>query len=125
MLYENEFVRVERETSQVPWIKIFTREPYKELTDCPDELRAHLYACMEAAERVMRSYYAPDKINIAMFGNYLPRLHIHVIARFKDDDYFPESMWGVKQRESTTLKLPDFEGFAARLIDELKSCTPE
>ena len=42
----------------------------------------------------MIDFYHPEKINIAMFGNYLPKLHVHVMARFKEDSHFPESMWG-------------------------------
>jgi diadenosine tetraphosphate (Ap4A) HIT family hydrolase len=68
----------------------------------------------------MRSYYQPDKINIAMFGNYVPHLHIHVMARFKNDAFFPESMWGKKQREPSVI-LPDEEPFLKALIEELKN----
>jgi len=60
---------------------------------------------MEIIEEEMLSFYQPEKINIAAFGNYLPHVHIHIMARFKEDSYFPEPMWGEKQREGTyTLK---------------------
>jgi diadenosine tetraphosphate (Ap4A) HIT family hydrolase len=39
-----------------------------------------------------------DKINIASFGNLLPQVHWHIMARFETDSYFPEPMWGQKQR---------------------------
>ena len=57
----------------------------------------------------------PDKINIASFGNYVPHVHFHIMARFKEDSFFPEPMWGKKQREAN-LDLPSFEIF----IDKLK-----
>ena len=63
----------------------------------------------------MIEYYNPDKINIASFGNYVPHVHFHIMARFKEDSFFPEPMWGKKQREAN-LDLPSFEIF----IDELK-----
>ncbi len=69
-------------------------------------------------EKQMLKYYNPKKINIAMFGNYLPHLHIHVMARFEDDSYFPEPMWGKKQRESN-LTLPSFENFKRELLEQL------
>jgi diadenosine tetraphosphate (Ap4A) HIT family hydrolase len=46
----------------------------------------------------MLSYFNADKINIASFGNLLPQVHWHIMARFETDSYFPEPMWGQKQR---------------------------
>jgi hypothetical protein len=36
------------------------------------------------------------------------------MARFEEDSYFPEPMWGVKQREAS-LVLPPFELFIKQL----------
>ena len=47
----------------------------------------------------------PDKINWAQFGNMVPHLHWHIIARYQDDSHFPESIWGVQQRKPNTEKL--------------------
>jgi len=69
-------------------------------------------------EKEMLDFYQPEKINIALFGNYVPLVHIHVMARFKEDSHFPESMWGIKQREDT-LSLPDFETFVTSLRKKL------
>ena len=51
---------------------------------------------------------------MASFGNMLPRVHIHVMARFKDDDYFPNPMWGKKLREGK-LQLPNEDKFFKEL----------
>jgi len=37
------------------------------------------------------------------------------MARFEEDAYFPEPMWGKKQRESH-LNLPDLEIFCNKII---------
>lgn len=123
-IYENTDIYIEKEESEIPWVKIFTQKPYRELTDCPDRLRKQLYGCCEIVERVMRDYYRPTKINIASFGNYVPHLHIHVMARFEKDSYFPEPMWGKKQREGQ-LQLPPFEIFAQKLKGVLASSFAE
>jgi diadenosine tetraphosphate (Ap4A) HIT family hydrolase len=102
----------------IPWLKIFTIEPYKELTDCPPQTLEALWRAVLICERVMREYYAPEKINIASFGNYLPRVHIHVMARFAGDSHFPESVWGARQREGA-LDLPDRAVFEQKLIAAL------
>lgn len=109
-IYENNLFYVEVETSEIPWLKIFTCKQYKELSDCDKETRTAILDAMLLIETKMIEYYNPKKVNIAIFGNYLPHLHIHVMARFEEDSYFPEPMWGVKQRQSN-LNLPSFEKF--------------
>ena len=71
--------------------------------------------CSEGSiEKEMLNYYSPKKINIASFGNYMPHVHWHIMARFEEDSYYPEPMWGIKQRESN-LDLPSFEMFCEKL----------
>jgi diadenosine tetraphosphate (Ap4A) HIT family hydrolase len=36
-----------------------------------------------------------DKINIGMIGNIVPQLHVHVVARHKEDAAWPGTVWGV------------------------------
>ncbi len=114
VLFENEHIRIEKEESEIPWLKIFTQYPYKEMSEVPKEIQREIYALLDIIEREMIDFYQPDKINIASFGNYLPHVHWHIMARFKEDSYFPEPMWGKKQRESV-LSLPSFEDFLEKL----------
>lgn len=58
-------------------------------------------SCMDAVvavERVLRAQLRPAKINLASFGNVVPHLHWHVIARFDWDSHYPHPIWGVAQR---------------------------
>ncbi|CZE47757.1 HIT family protein [Campylobacter geochelonis] len=120
MIYQNKFIFIERETSEIPWVKIFSKKEFKELSDCDEATRQALFDSMMITEKAMISFYNPDKINIASFANYVPRVHIHVMARFKEDSFFPESMWGVKQREAK-LNLADFSEFEKILVSNLKA----
>ncbi len=117
-IYENPLIYIEIESSEIPWLKIFTQFNYKELSDCDEQTREKLFQTMLLIETQMIKYYHPKKVNIAIFGNYLPHLHIHVMARFENDSHFPEPMWGKKQREAS-LNLPDFEEFKQVLLKEL------
>ena len=36
-----------------------------------------------------------DKLNIAAIGNIVPQLHIHIVARRKDDPLWPKPVWGL------------------------------
>lgn len=118
IIYTHTDFYVEVHENEIPWLKLFTTQPYKELTDAPKAVRMMLYEAMERIEMQMRDYYQPEKVNIAAFGNYLPHLHIHVMARFKGDSYFPEPMWGVKQRKAA-LDLPPCEPFYKKVQDAL------
>jgi len=42
----------------------------------------------------MNSLFKPDKTNIAALGNMVPQLHIHHVARYKDDAAWPAPIWG-------------------------------
>lgn len=110
LVYENSQIYIEKETSEIPWLKIFTKEPYKELGDVPKELRVKLWEVYDVIEDEMKKYYNPTKINMASFANMLPRVHIHVMARFENDSYFPNPMWGEKLRDAK-LNLPDENEF--------------
>jgi diadenosine tetraphosphate (Ap4A) HIT family hydrolase len=114
IIYKNQNIHISIEPSTIPWLKIFTNQPYKEMNQVPKEIRYEIYDMLDIIERAMIEYYNPDKINIASFGNYVPHVHWHIMARFKNDEYFPEPMWGVKQREAT-LNLPSFAQFIEKL----------
>jgi len=118
IIYEDFSLWVEKEDSEIPWLKIFTKEPYKELGDVPLGLRKKLWETYDLIEYEMKHYYNPKKINMASFANILPRVHIHVMARFEDDSHFPQPIWGEKQRDSS-LNLPSEEEFHKRVFNAL------
>lgn len=119
MFFKSKNLYISWHSDMLPWLKIFTNHPYKELSECPTEVKLDLFTALDICEKEMIRYFSPDKINIASFGNYLPHLHFHIIARFKNDDFFPESTWGVKQRTSDLI-LPDFKPFELNLIASLQ-----
>jgi diadenosine tetraphosphate (Ap4A) HIT family hydrolase len=118
LIYEDKEIYIEKEDSEIPWLKIFTQEPFKELGDVPKELRTRLFDVFDLIEYEMKNYYNPKKINMASFANMLPRVHLHVMARFEEDSYFPNPMWGEKVRQSS-LTLPDEKEFHKRVFNSL------
>ena len=119
-IFENQYIFIKQHESEVPWLKIFTKVKRKEFSECSSEEKTAIWQLLDVIERRMLEYYKPEKINIASFGNMLPHVHWHIMARFKEDSYFPEPMWGEKQRNAG-LDLPSFEGFVALLLNDLKS----
>jgi diadenosine tetraphosphate (Ap4A) HIT family hydrolase len=100
IIYENKLIKVEIEPFEIPWLKIFTQDKIKELSQCDKTLRYYIFDILNIIEKIMLEDFKPDKINISSFGNYVPHLHFHIQARFKNDSYFPEPTWGKKQRDS-------------------------
>ena len=79
-----------------PWLLIIPRVPHAvELIDISPELRGGVWLEIEHVARVMRDQFSPHKLNIAALGNQVRQLHIHCIARFPDDDAWPNPVWGV------------------------------
>ena len=70
----------------------------KEMTDLTADERLHCMHIVFAVERALRDVLAPDKINLASFGNQAPHVHWHLIPRFADDPHFPQPIWGTRQR---------------------------
>jgi diadenosine tetraphosphate (Ap4A) HIT family hydrolase len=120
ILYENEWVYIEQEEADIPWLKVFAKEEAKELTDCSKETQAEIFRILLILEKEMISSFQPDKINIASFANYLPKVHWHIMARYKKDSHFPEPMWGVKQREAEVgvPKMDEFIKKVSRVLDK-------
>jgi len=119
IVFENQFIKIETEPAQIPWLKIFTQEPIKEFSQCSNELQLEILKTINIIEKEMLEYFKPDKINIASFGNYVPHVHFHIQARFKNDNYFPEPTWGKKQRDSN-LQIKDFNLFLKKLLPKLQ-----
>ena len=110
IIWQNDLVFIEVESSKNPWLKIFTHREVKEFSACTTKEKSAIWHSLDIIEKTMLDYYQCDKVNIASFGNVLPRVHFHITARFKNDDYFPNPMWGEKLRNSD-LKLQDFDNF--------------
>ena len=79
-----------------------------EMTDLSADEREQLMRVVWQVESAVREIMAPDKINLAAFGNMVPHLHWHVIPRYRDDVHFPQPTWGSAQRAA------DPEALAAR-----------
>ncbi|MDD5159241.1 MAG: HIT family protein [Sulfuricurvum sp.] len=120
MIYTNPLIYIEIHDSEIPWVKIFTHTQHKEFSQCSREEKEIIWECLDIIEKKMLTYFKADKINIASFGNMMPRVHWHIMARFENDSYFPEPMWGVKQREGLVLTAP-LEPFIEELKVELTS----
>ncbi|MBX3725617.1 MAG: HIT domain-containing protein [Xanthomonadales bacterium] len=82
--------------ARFPWLILVPRQPFlRELMDLAAEDQLALLKEVNRAGRVLQRLYPADKLNIAALGNMVPQLHVHVIARRRDDEAWPRPVWGV------------------------------
>ncbi|MBK8975671.1 MAG: HIT domain-containing protein [Planctomycetes bacterium] len=73
----------------------------RELTDLSVGERRTLWRAVDAVEAALRETLEPAKVNVASLGNVVPHLHVHVVARFRDDPHFPAAVWGPPVRSGS------------------------
>ena len=60
--------------------------------------RNQLMRIVVGVEEAIVDTMQPAKINMAALGNQVPHLHWHIIQRYEDDAFFPDSIWSMKRR---------------------------
>ena len=87
--------------STYPWlILVPERLGLRDFHDLdPADLAAMTGEIVRASKSLVAAF-KPDKMNVAALGNQVPQLHIHVIARYKDDPAWPGPVWGVRPAEA-------------------------
>lgn len=79
----------------VPWfILVPKEEDASELIDLTDEHRLMLNFESDRVSHFLKEELAADKLNVAAIGNIVPQLHIHHVARYKNDPCWPAPVWG-------------------------------
>ncbi|CAN5718145.1 hypothetical protein BH23GEM11_BH23GEM11_13670 [soil metagenome] len=80
-----------------PWIVLVPRvADVVEILDLPIPDQLRLWDEIRLTSHVLREETGATKLNIAMLGNRVRQLHVHVIARFPSDEAWPEPVWGPK-----------------------------
>jgi len=78
-----------------PWLILVPRRAgVRELIELPDTDRHTLIEEISLASRALQTLFSPDKLNVAALGNVVEQLHIHIIARRRDDPAWPAPVWG-------------------------------
>ena len=71
-----------------------------EMSDLTYGEREHIMSLVFAVEEVMRDVMQPDKVNLAALGNIVPHIHWHIIPRYKEDAFFPGSVWSARTQKT-------------------------
>lgn len=80
-----------------PWLLLVPRRAgASEIVDLDDADQRQLMSEIAAASRALKALTGCDKLNVAALGNAVPQLHVHIIARRRDDPAWPRPVWGVR-----------------------------
>jgi diadenosine tetraphosphate (Ap4A) HIT family hydrolase len=100
-----------------PWLILVPRRVgASEITDLGAE-QSTLMEEIALVSRALKDETRCDKLNIAAIGNVVPQLHVHIVARRKDDPLWPKPVWGAaaqRRREAS-----DMAGFVAAIRHRL------
>lgn len=101
-------------TTDHPWLILVPRRPdATEILDLDEADRTLLFTEITRVAEALRAETTADKLNIAALGNVVSQLHVHVIARFRDDPAWPNPVWG--RAPDRPLAEADLDDLVARL----------
>ena len=98
------------------FIRVISTQHKAEMTDLSEDERAYIFRILMLIEKNMREIVCPDKINLASLGNMVPHVHWHIISRWKDDAFFPDSIWSAKHQEMPLEHFKHRKSAAERLL---------
>jgi diadenosine tetraphosphate (Ap4A) HIT family hydrolase len=85
-----------------PWVILVPeRVAAREIIDLHEDDQQLLMQEIASVSRFLKEEFTPDKLNVAALGNQVPQLHIHIIARYKTDEAWPNPVWGRGHRSYT------------------------
>lgn len=104
-----------KDDSRFGWVVLVPRRAdLRELVDLGDADMAMLVAEIRAVSAALQVVLAPDKLNVAAIGNIVEQLHVHVVARNRDDAAWPGTVW------SAGPATPHAQGECERLATALR-----
>lgn len=78
-----------------PWfILVPRREEVSELFQLDEADQRSLWRETNLLAEVLKDTFKADKMNVATLGNVVGQLHMHVIARRRNDASWPAPVWG-------------------------------
>lgn len=81
--------------SDYPWVILVPeRTDVSEIIDLTLSERITLMAEISLVSDVIKKTFQAEKLNVANLGNQVSQLHVHIIARFSNDNAWPDPVWG-------------------------------
>lgn len=85
------------------YTRVILNRHVAEMTELAATEQLRIMELVFLVEAVQRSILGPDKVNLASLGNMTPHVHWHVIPRWRNDPWFPDSIWSARhERDAAT-----------------------
>ena len=82
------------DNQKFPWIILIPkRKEITDITELNSKDQILLIKEIVLASKLMKKVFKTKKLNVEKIGNIVPQLHIHIIARYKNDLTWPLSVW--------------------------------
>ena len=101
----------------VPWLVLVPKTEETELYRLGPVLREQVRDEVDALCAFLDSELKPHKLNVATLGNLVPQLHIHLVARYREDVFWPGPVWGRQERRD--YQTEEVERLRARVREAL------
>ena len=102
------------DNQKFPWIILIPRRKgVTDITELTPKDQLLLMKEIVYSSKKMKKIFKTSKLNVEKIGNIVPQLHIHIIARYKNDNSWPLSVWVVKGTTYTKVAL-------AKVLDKIK-----
>ena len=94
------------DNSKFPWIILIPkRKSIRDITDLNFKDQLLLMKEIVHCSKLMKKAFKTSRLNVEKIGNIVPQLHIHIIARNRNDSSWPLSVWVVKGKTYSKLNL--------------------
>ena len=87
--------------SLVNWLIVVPHTQQTEWIYLEAAIKTEVQACQDNISRVMLEELEADKLNTALIGNLVEQMHLHIIARRRDDAFWPKVVWGESLKDYT------------------------
>lgn len=83
-----------KNAQEYPWLILVPRLPgVLDIDELAMAEQTQLLDELTFWSQALKHIYQPDKLNVGALGNIVSMLHIHIIARFKNDLLWPHGIW--------------------------------
>ena len=94
------------DNTKFPWIILIPkRKDVTDITELNSKDQLLLVKEIVYCSKLMKKIFRTSKLNVEKIGNIVPQLHIHIIARYRNDSSWPLSVWVVKGKTYSKLAL--------------------
>ena len=87
------------DNSRFPWVILIPKR--KKISDIFELKKKDQELLMQEivySSKIMKKTFRSFNLNVEKIGNVVPQLHIHIIARTKNDSAWPLSVWVIKKK---------------------------